>query len=152
MPNTVEANRLVGSWSLISYETTVEGATPETPFGPHPRGRLMLSPDGRMAVVMVGGERRYGLGDAERAALHRAMGAYSGTYRVEGNQFVTSVDLSWNLIWEGTEQVRHYRLEDDLMVLDLTGVRRADGRLVFAPQDKAETGTPLLARLVWKRE
>jgi hypothetical protein len=112
----------------------------------------MLGPDGRMAVVMAAGERRYGPSDAERAALHRAMGAYSGTYTVEGNRFITTVDVAWNLIWEGTEQVRQYRLEGDQMVLDLTGVRRADGRLVFAPQDREEVGTPLVARLVWKRE
>ena len=80
------------------------------------------------------------------------MGAYSGTYRVEGDRFITAVDVAWNLIWEGTEQVRQYRLEGDRMVLDLTGVRRADGRLVFAPQDREEVGAPLVARLVWERE
>jgi hypothetical protein len=38
------------------------------------------------------------------------------------------------------------------MALDLTGVRRADGRLVFAPRDRGEAGAPLVARLVWERE
>lgn len=38
--------------------------------------------------------------------------AYSGRYRVEGNQFVTIVDVSWNEAWNGTEQRRTYEFKD----------------------------------------
>ena len=60
--------------------------------------------------------------------------------------------MSSNVLWEGTEQVRNYRLEGDRMMLDLTGVRRADNRLVFVPQDREEVGQRIIARLVWERE
>lgn len=144
--------RLFGSWSLVSYEVTPQGGPPEQPYGASPNGRLILGANGRMAVVMAAEGRRYGSSDAERAALHRAMMAYSGSYRVEGDTFITSVDVSSNLIWEGTEQVRKFRLDDPDLVLDLTGLRLAEGRTVFAPNDASETGTPIIARLVWRRE
>jgi hypothetical protein len=144
--------RLAGSWSLVSYEVTPEGGSPDRPYGASPKGRLILGADGRMAVVMAAEGRRYGPSDAERAALHRAMMAYSGRYRVEGDRFITAVDVSSNLIWEGTEQVRRFRLDCPDLVLDLTGLRLAEGRLLFAPNDAGETGTPIVARLVWRRE
>ena len=53
-----DADRLVGSWTLVSYEITAGGTVPEEPYGPRPRGRLMLGANGRMAVVMAAGERR----------------------------------------------------------------------------------------------
>jgi hypothetical protein len=144
--------RLVGSWSLVSYEVTLEGGSPDRPYGALPNGRLILGANGRMAVVMAAEGRRYGPSDTERAALHRAMMAYSGRYRVEGDEFITTVDVSSNLIWEGTEQARRFRLDGPDLVLDLTGLRLAEGRLVFAPNDAGETGIPIIARLVWRRE
>jgi len=39
--------------------------------------------------------------------------ASSGLYRVEGNDFITTVEVSWNEQWNGTEQRRHYRIEGD---------------------------------------
>ena len=56
-------------------------------------------------MALTTGENRAGeTGDAERAALHRSMLAYSGKYRVEGSDFVTTVDVSWTdfrrLVWE----------------------------------------------------
>ena len=58
-----------------------------------------------MIGILTSDSRKPGLGDAERAQLHKSMLAYSGRYRVEGNQFVTTVDVSWNEAWNGTEQL-----------------------------------------------
>jgi hypothetical protein len=41
------------------------------------------------------------------------MVAYSGMYRLEGDKFITKVDVSWNPAWVGTEQVRFFRFEGD---------------------------------------
>ena len=149
-----EADRLVGTWSLVSFEVITEsdGAPMETPFGPRPHGRLVFTSNGRMIAVMMARGLRYGPSDAERAALHRAMVAYSGIYRVEGDRFITSVDVASNMYWEGTEQVRKFRLEGNRVTIDLSGVWRADKRIFWAPQDRGEVGERIAARLVWERE
>ena len=149
-----EAGRLVGTWSLVSFEVVSEddGAPLETPFGPRPHGRLVFTSNSRMIAVMKASGLRYGPSDAERAALHRALAAYSGTYRVEGDRYITSVDVAANVYWEGTEQVRKFRLEGNRLTIDLSGVRRADERVFWAPQDRGEVGERIALRLVLERE
>ena len=78
-----------------------------------PRGSLILTPEGRMMALIVGGERQPGQTDAAQAALFRTMVAYTGRYRIEGDQFITTVDVSWNEAWTGTEQRRFYTLDGD---------------------------------------
>ena len=39
--------------------------------------------------------------------------AYTGWYRCTGDQFITTVDVSWNAAWTGTEQRRFYTLDGD---------------------------------------
>jgi hypothetical protein len=47
----------------------------------------------------------------------KSMIAYSGKYRIEGNDFVTTVDVSWNEAWNGTEQRRHCTLDGDKLMI-----------------------------------
>ena len=81
-----------------------ENEEPLDVFGANPKGYLILAPEGRSMALATGENRAGGMGDAERAALHRSMLAYSGKYRVEGSDFVTTVDVSWTdfrrLVWE----------------------------------------------------
>jgi len=86
-------------------------------------------------------DRRAGMGDADRAALHTSMLAYSGKYHVEGNDFVTTVDVSWNEEWNGTEQRRHFRLEGDKLFIE-----SAPGPSILFP------GKVDFRRIVWPRE
>jgi hypothetical protein len=51
------------------------------------------------------------------AALHKSMLAYSGKYRVEGNDFVTTVEVSWNEEWNGSEQRRHFRIDGEKLFI-----------------------------------
>ncbi len=39
--------------------------------------------------------------------------SYTGLYRFEGDKFITTVDVSWNESWTGTDQVRFYTLDGD---------------------------------------
>ena len=55
--------------------------------------------------------------DNERAVLFRTMIAYTGMYRLEGDKWITKVDVSWNPAMNGTEQVRLYKFEDDRLVV-----------------------------------
>jgi hypothetical protein len=102
----------------VSWQVIVDNEPPQEVFGRHPRGYLILTPEGRSIVVTTAENRKGGTGDAERAALHRSMPAYTGKYRVEGSDFITVVDVSRNEDWNGTEQRRHFRLEGDRLFIE----------------------------------
>ena len=55
--------------------------------------------------------------DAECVAAFRSMYAYSGTYRLEGDRWLTHVDTAWNEAWTGTEQLRFYRFAGEKLVV-----------------------------------
>lgn len=132
---------LVGTWKLISYHLIYDQEEPKDIFGPHPKGSLIVTRTGRMMGLLTADPRRFGRTEAEQAALHRSMIAYTGTYRVEGNEFVTTVDASWNEAWTGTEQRRRYTLEGDTLTI------------VSEPQPSTTfPGKVGYAKLVWKRE
>ena len=87
-------------------------------FGTSPKGYLVLTPEGRSIVVTTAAGRKGGTDEAARAALHKSMIAYSGRYRVEGSDFITTVEVSWNEQWNGTEQRRHYSIEGDKLLIE----------------------------------
>jgi hypothetical protein len=41
------------------------------------------------------------------------MSAYTGMYRLEGDKWITKVDVAWNPARVGTEQVRFFRFNGD---------------------------------------
>ena len=108
----MQTNSLIGNWKLVSHQLIVENEEPIEYYGKRPKGYLVLTPEGRMIGILTSDTRKPGLGDAERAELHKSMIAYSGRYRVEGDQFITTVDVSWNEAWNGTQQRRTYELKD----------------------------------------
>jgi hypothetical protein len=66
---------------------------------------------------------------------------YIGKYRIEGQDFVTHVDASWNQEWNGTEQRRHFRIEGDKLFIEPA---RAPS-IVFP-------GKADYRRIVWEKE
>jgi hypothetical protein len=135
-----DSDRLVGTSKLVSWQVIVENEEPHNVFGVHPKGFLVLTREGRAIVLTTAQDRRAGMGDADRAALHRSMLAYSGKYRVQGNDFVTAVDVSWKE-WNGTEQRRHFRLQGDKLFIE-----SAPGPSILFP------GKVDFRRIVWQRE
>jgi hypothetical protein len=93
-------------------------------------------------VLTTADGRQGGMADPERAALHKSMLAYSGKYRVEGNELITTVDISWNESWNGTEQRRRYRFEGEhLLIESVPGPSilfsgKTDFRLIVWERDK----------------
>jgi hypothetical protein len=136
-----EADGLIGTWKLVSWQVIAENESPKNVFGSHPKGFLILTRVGRSIVVTTAENRRGGMGDAERAALHKSMLAYSGKYRVEGNDFITVVDVSWNESWNGTKQRRHFRIEGDKLFIE-----SAPAPSIVFP------GKTDFRRIVWERE
>jgi len=132
---------LIGNWRLVAQQSIIEGQAPQDLFGKNPRGYLIITREGRMMGMTTAENRKAGMNDTERAELHKSMLAYSGKYRVEGADFVTTVDISWNEAWNGTEQKRHFRIEGDKLYIE------------GAPQPSTLfPGKTFFARLVWERE
>ena len=137
------AGKLVGTWRLrSSVLQTVGGGTTE-PFGPEPKGSIIITANGRMAALLSSRNRQRATNEAEQAALQRNFMGYTGRYTIEGDKIITMVDLSWNEVFSGAgeRQVRYFTLDGDVLTLRT------------AEQDSAvRPGTRVVATLVWVRE
>lgn len=132
---------LAGTWRLLAFQIILDGAPPTDWSGRHPKGRLILTREGQMAAVLTGEKRKAATNDAERAELFKSTLAYSGKYRIEGKDFITSVDVSWNEAWIGTEQRRHWRIENNKLYIE------------SAPAPSTiHLGKTIFGRLIWERE
>ena len=135
-----EGDSLVGTWKLVSWQVITDNEPPQNVFGAHPKGYLVLTPEGRSIVLTTAEKRVPGMSDSERAALHKSMLAYSGRYRIEGHDFITTVEVSWNEEWNGTEQRRHFRIEGDKLLIE-----SAPAPSILFP------GKTDFRRIVWER-
>lgn len=110
-PKKVDPNlkkNIVGVWDLVSYKVQdKETGKLIDAMGAHPRGRVIFTPDGWVAFNLEGSDRQPAKNDADRAHLMKTLVAYIGRYRMEGNQWVTSVQTAWAPEWVGTEQRRN---------------------------------------------
>ncbi len=103
-----------GVWKLVSYDVEVQ-ATGEKfpPMGKNPTGYVIFTPEARVWFVLTGDGRKPAKTTEEKAALLDTLIAYTGTYRVEGDNWITSVEVAWNPAWVGTEQKRLFKVEGD---------------------------------------
>jgi hypothetical protein len=136
-----DGDALAGTWKLVSWQVIVENQPPRNEFGAHPKGFAVLTREARLIVLTTAENRRAGMSDIERTALHKSMLAYSGKYRVEGHDFITTVEVSWNEAWNGTEQRRHFRIEGDKLFIE-----SAPAPSILFP------GKTEVRRVVWERE
>jgi hypothetical protein len=125
--------RIIGTWALVSvlYEDAESGE--RTPvYGQNPKGCQIATPEGRWLALMTAEGRTVPETDAERAAALRSMIAYTGRWRIDGDQVATVVEAAWNQSWVGTEQRRTYRFDGDLLNLEspLTPHPNLLGRMV----------------------
>ena len=135
---------VLGVWKLRSFSIeNVETRERSEPFGPEPRGTLMLHPEGRMFALLTPRERMTPTTEAGQALAFQKLVAYSGRYRLEPpDRFVTSVDVAWFEDWIDTDQVRSYSLDGD----------RLD---IFTPPGRMRQGTDevtVIGVLSWTRE
>ncbi|MET4177875.1 hypothetical protein ABIB99_009014 [Bradyrhizobium sp. LA6.1] len=49
--------------------------------------------------------------------MFNTMLAYSGKFKLSGDTFTTTVDISWVTEWLGTEQLRYVHLDGDILSL-----------------------------------
>jgi hypothetical protein len=110
-------------------------------FGSDPQGYIIVAPGGRMMALMTASGRTRASSEADTTALYKSMMAYTGKVSVDGEKFVTTVDMAWDPSWLGTEQTRYYSLDGDKL------------RIRTAPHDHPSyPGRKILGHLEWKRE
>jgi hypothetical protein len=109
--------------------------------GEHPNGYIVVTGKGRWIVVQTAEGRKAPQTDEDRAAAFRSMLAYSGKCRTERNKIVIKVDIAADESWNGTEQVRYFRLEGDRLHIEA------------APQPYANFGGKVMRGiLIWARD
>lgn len=105
---------ILGVWKLMKHDTEFqEGSPPRKLFGQNPPGYLIFTPEGRMMAVLEAEGRQPAKTDEDRANLLRSVAAYSGTYRLEQDKWITKVDVAWTPLLHNTEQLRYYKLDGD---------------------------------------
>ena len=110
---------LIGTWKLAGGEVEFQDTGERRPlYGTDRIGYIIFTPEGRMMGIIEGDARKAPQSDEDRARLFRTMFAYSGLYRLEGDKWLTAVDIAWNPAWTGTDQVRFYKLEGDRLVVN----------------------------------
>jgi hypothetical protein len=110
VPVRADEQVLYGLWKLVSYDVETQAGQRRPLMGTHPTGYAMFTSGKRVFFVITGGERQAAKTEAERARLLDTLISYTGTYRVDGDQWVTSVDVAWNPEWVGTEQRRTFHV------------------------------------------
>lgn len=120
--HTIEAEALVGTWTLTAADDLLPDGTRVPAYGTSPRGLLLLAADGRYAVQIYRAERpRFASGDKRRGTLaeHEAaslgMSAHFGRYRLDATQgvLVFEIEAASFPNWEGSQQKRPFTLADD---------------------------------------
>jgi hypothetical protein len=114
--------RLIGTWRLVSYETSETGSRRGRPYG-DAVGRLSYDDRGNMSGQVMRPERprvESGDGNAQQVrAAYLGYIAYFGTYEVapDGRSVVHHVEGALNPAWVGGDQVRQLRFDGDRLVL-----------------------------------
>ena len=103
-----------GVWKLVSYEVEVQATGQKDPvMGKNPTGYVIFTPEGRVWFVLTGEGRKPAKTVQERAELLDTLVAYTGTYRIEADRWITKVEVAWNPAWVGTEQARSFKVDGD---------------------------------------
>jgi hypothetical protein len=142
LPLTVGRSPLLGTWRLKSCVVTTAAGERSSPFGENPTGYLSYSADGRMQAIGAANGRIVPADPTppvnERVALHDTMFAYAGTYSVEAGRVIHHVDISWNEVWTGTDQIRLFEVNGNTLTLTTHFIDPA-------------SGTEALYALVWEK-
>jgi hypothetical protein len=133
-PSAAAPDSILGTWKLQSWvREIIATGKREDVFGEKPDGYLSYSSDGRMQAILVADKRMnpgsFAPTDAEKVKLYNTLSSYGGTYKIEGDKVVHSVDISWNQASTGTQLVRFYKLEGDTLTITVPTQKSAmDGQ------------------------
>jgi hypothetical protein len=132
------AQRLVGSWELVTYEIIAVDGTRRP--GAYDRGQITYDASGRMSAHLMHSSNTAAATpqtDELRSAAYRKYLGYYGPFVVDttGGTVTHIVEGSSNPSWVGSKQLRFYELSSD------------NATLTLSLRDGART----TQSLVWKR-
>lgn len=119
--------QLVGAWRLVSWQLIDDDGSIDHPLGSDAIGQLMYTESGHVSAQLVrANQAPFASDDWQRASPAEMVAAwpgyfgYFGTFSVDPERGVVThhVQAGWFPNLAGTEQVRHYRFEEGLLVLD----------------------------------
>jgi hypothetical protein len=94
-----DKERFIGTWTLISL-TSGEGANQTLPYGPNPKGTMMIDANGRFSIMVMrsdlpkfaGNNRMSGTPEENKAVVQGSI-AYFGTYSIDEATHVLTVNV-----------------------------------------------------------
>jgi hypothetical protein len=135
---------LVGTWELESVELRDSAGQVVYPLGEHPKGFLIYGQDGHMGVCLTReGRTLFSSGDMgvgtekEKTEAFDTFVSYFGRYEMLDHDVLHQIKASLFPNWTGTVQRRHFKFEED--------------RLVLTSEPYVTHGRTQVARVVWKR-
>lgn len=143
MPTNDTRSRILGTWRMLSWTRRLsETGREQDALGPDPFGYLNYAPDGRLMVFVLKSARPRPASNLltrdEKVALFDSMFAYVGTYEVQDDRVIHTLDGSWNELWTGTKQVRLLAFDNERLVyttaetVDPMDGQRCTYRVTFA--------------------
>jgi len=118
VPGLTGAGGLAGAWRVVSaHVERADGGETADSLGPDPEGWIGFTESGRMIGLLTAAGRKDASSPGDYEALFKSMVAYSGSVTVDerAGSFVNRVDTAWQPSWVGSEQVRYFTLEGDLL-------------------------------------
>jgi hypothetical protein len=139
-----KAEKLVGTYKLLSWENRHESGETSYPLGADAQGYINYAPDGYMFVhIMAANRKAYSSGDlfggetgeiVDGANSHIS---YCGTYRIENDEVVHTVHISSFPNWVMTEQRRLFEFKNGNLLLSVQGLKigneRVEAYLIWQP-------------------
>ena len=134
--------KLLGNWKLISFFTEdVQTKQRNNVYGERPEGFIGFTPAGRFFALITADGRKAPQASQEQAAAYRSLIAYTGKWTVEGDQFITKVDVAWNPGWVNTEQVRRWRVDGNKLFITTAPIPNPN-----------VAGSMVIGTLVWEKD
>ncbi|MDA0160137.1 lipocalin-like domain-containing protein [Solirubrobacter ginsenosidimutans] len=128
---------LSGVWRLVAWRRIAGDGEVSYPLGDNATGTLMYSASGRMAVQLTAAGRPklhtddpLGGDESERAAAYSTCLAYVGSYVVQGDTVVHTIDQCLYPNWAGAEQSRPFTYDNGELVLRTPPMVTATGTVV----------------------
>lgn len=116
-----DKERFIGSWTLVSL-TSGEGANQTLPYGPNPRGTMMVDANGRFSITVVRSDlpkftsnnRMSGAPEENKAVVQGSI-AYWGTYSIDEATHVLTVNIEGSTFpnFTGGTQMRILSFDGD---------------------------------------
>jgi hypothetical protein len=117
---------ILGPWKLVFMEATSGEDKALYPFGETPSGMILYDASGYMSYTAMRPERpRFASGDPaggtleEVRAAFEGFDAYCGTYELDLEAGVVThhIETSRFPNWEGSDQVRHFKISGNRLVI-----------------------------------